>query len=80
MDIRPETILFENDKWFILDGELSFKNVSEFGSSLNKPAFPKSADRKYLSPLSAEALIKNDSALLHNPYKSDVYSLGLVLL
>lgn len=33
----------------------------------------------YLSPIMYESFVKNDSSILHNPYKSDVYSLGLVI-
>lgn len=33
----------------------------------------------YLSPLMYESFVKNDTGILHNPYKSDVYSLGLVI-
>ncbi len=33
----------------------------------------------YLSPIMFESFVKNDIAMPHNPYKSDVYSLGLII-
>jgi hypothetical protein len=40
----------------------------------------KFTDKRYLSPLILENQVKSDANILHNPYKSDVYSIGLVLL
>jgi hypothetical protein len=53
----------------------------EFGSTLSRPVGSKCGDRKYLSPLVYENHIKmENNTIMHNPYKSDVYSLGIVLL
>jgi hypothetical protein len=54
--------------------------VNDFGSSLSRPINARFTDRRYLSPLISENHMKNDANIIHNPYKSDVYSLGLVLL
>jgi len=33
-----------------------------------------------MSPLVRKAFMNNDSFCLHNPFKSDIYSLGLIFL
>lgn len=80
LDIRPETILFEDGRWFILNGDCASRSTSEFGSPLSRPIAARFADRRYLAPLLLESQAKGDANLMHNPYKSDVFSLGLVLL
>ena len=33
-----------------------------------------------MSPLMRKALLKGDKFCIHNPFKSDIYSLGILLL
>jgi len=65
--------------WFILSGDTAVKSNNDFGSPLSKTVNYKLGDRRYLSPLALEAHQRGDSSIMHNPYKSDVFSLGLVL-
>ena len=79
-DIRPETIMYEDGKWFILNGDNSFTNKStEFGSSMTKSVGFRPNSCLYLSPIMYESFIKNDINIPHNSYKSDVYSLGIII-
>lgn len=80
LDIRPETVLFEDNKWFILHGDYALTNKStEFGSSMSKQVNFRPVSNNYLSPIMYESHARNDPSLSHNPYKSDVYSLGLII-
>jgi hypothetical protein len=70
----------EEGKWFILNGDNAFTNKStEFGSSMTKSVGFRPLSCLYMSPIIFESFIKNDLSILHNPYKSDVYSLGLII-
>ncbi len=53
--------------------------ATEFGSSMSKSIGFKPISCIYLSPAMYESYVKNDITILHNPYKSDVYSLGLIV-
>lgn len=80
LDIRPQTVLFEDNKWFILHGDYVLTNKStQFGSSMSKQVNFRPFSNGYLSPIMYESHAKNDPTLSHNPYKSDVYSLGLII-
>lgn len=50
-DIRPETIFFENNKWFVMKGELAEKVGFDYGSLLEKPVGVKPPNKLYCSPL-----------------------------
>lgn len=47
---------------------------------LSKPVSTRVSDKSYLSPILFEAYSRMDQSLCHNSLKSDVYSLGLVVL
>ena len=79
-DIRPETIFYENNRWFIMKGDLSEKMHFEYGANLSKHITLRPPNKLYSSPLVYESTLRNDQVFDHNPFKSDVYSLGLVLL
>lgn len=79
-DIRPETILLENGRWFLAKGEVSEDISFEYGTVLSRPVTVRSTDKSYLSPILFEAHTRMDQSLTHNPFKSDVYSLGLIML
>jgi hypothetical protein len=78
-NISPETIIHENGRWFLLESELSEKVTLEYGQPLLKPVQQKDLPRGYLAPLVLEAFERNE-ALQHNPFKSDIFALGLVAL
>jgi hypothetical protein len=47
---------------------------------MSKPILARPAQCNYMSPIMYESHAKADmSGLNHNPYKSDVYSLGLII-
>jgi len=72
--------MLEDGKWFILHGDNAITNKStEFGSSMSKSVGFRPISCSYLSPMMYESFIKNDITLTHNSYKSDVYSLGLII-
>ncbi|CAM5998739.1 unnamed protein product [Sphagnum balticum] len=77
-DIRPETILLENGRWFIVRGELAEDISFEYGTVLCRPVSIRVSDKSYLSPLLFEAYTRMDQSLSHNSFKSDVYSQGIV--
>jgi len=79
-DIRPETILLENGRWFIVRGELAEDISFEYGTVLCRPVSVRVSDKSYLSPLLFEAHARMDQSISHNSFKSDIYSLGLVVL
>jgi hypothetical protein len=79
-DIRPDTILLENGRWFIIKGELAEDITFEYGTVLSRPASIRVTDKSYLSPILFEAHTRMDQSMTHNSFKSDVYSLGLVIL
>lgn len=55
-----------------------FTNMTAFTALLND--YTDSLKGYYLSPALTEAVTKQDINPVHNPYKSDVFSLGMVLL
>ena len=74
-DIKPQNILlFPNNVYKIADfGEAKFiKNIEE-QSTLK-------GSELYMSPLLYKGYKYNQKNVLHNPYKSDVFSLGYCLL
>lgn len=72
--------MYEDGKWFILPGDNAIANkITEFGASMSKIVGFKPVSSAYLSPLMYESFVKNDISIFHNPYKSDVYSLGSIV-
>ena len=74
-DIKPKNILVSNKKTKL--------KVSDFGVSKRIENFSElevAGTPFYLSPLLKTAYTKHQSKVIHNPYKSDAYSLGLVIL
>ena len=74
-DIKPQNILiFENNKF----------KVSDFGEAKTTIDISQEATLKgselFMSPMLYQGLKYNKKDVMHNPYKSDVYSLGLCLL
>ena len=74
-DIKPQNILiFENNKF----------KVSDFGEAKKTIDISQEATLKgselFMSPMLYQGLKYNKKDVMHNPYKSDVYSLGLCLL
>ena len=73
-DIKPQNILiFENNKF----------KVSDFGEAKTTIDISQEATLKgselFMSPMLYQGLKYNKKDVMHNPYKSDVYSLGLCL-
>ena len=75
-DIKPENILiYPNNIYKIADlGEA--KNVNNIKSKL----YTLKGSEKYLSPALLEGLKHNKNGIIHNVYKSDVFSLGYCFL
>ena len=74
-DIKPKNILVYNSG-------TSFK-VSDFGVSKrieNSSELEIAGTPFYLSPILSSAFKNNQQEVKHNPYKSDTYSFGLVIL
>ena len=74
-DIKPQNILiFENNKF----------KVSDIGEAKTTIDISQEATLKgselFMSPMLYQGLKYNKKDVMHNPYKSDVYSLGLCLL
>lgn len=63
-----------------MKGELAEKVLFDYGSVLSKPVVSRPASKLYASPLVHDSFTKGDNTIHHNPFKSDVYSLGLVML
>ena len=74
-DIKLENILlFENNIFKLCDfGEAKQKVERNVRKTLRGTDF-------YMSPLLYDGLIQNKNYVQHNPYKSDVFSLGLCLI
>ena len=74
-DIKPQNILiFDNNIFKVTDfGEAKILNDSEQISTLR-------GSELYMSPMLYNGLKYNQKNIIHNVYKSDVYSLGLCLL
>ena len=84
--ISPETILYENNNWFILCGDYSEHVSQDVGNKLNQP-LSTPPNSKYCSPLQysyERASIKYNQGTLskptHNSFKTDVFCLGLCLV
>ena len=80
-DIKPANILIENNTMKIADFGLSMQQETSITTIEQQCAGTVS----YLSPLLKETYIrliegKSTGAVVHNPVKSDVYSLGLTFL
>jgi len=77
-DIKPANIMINDEgKYKILD-VWTGKNL--FGLNINKTSFPVEGSLAYSSPEKIAALLKNQGVFQGNPFKSDVFSFGLVLL
>ena len=74
-DIKPQNILiFENNVFKVTDfGEA--KNISDTSQQATLRG-----SELYMSPMLYNGLKYNQRDVIHNPYKSDVYSLGLCFL
>lgn len=76
-DIRPKYISFEPEaETFKLSdrlGDPTPPNQVQINNYRNN-------DNLYVSPLIFEAIIQEKQKLKHNPYKSDIFSLGLIIL
>ena len=72
-DIKPSNILIMNDNYYLGDFEESIK----VDTNTKNLIMEIKGTEAFLSPLLFEALIKNQKKVLHNVYKSDVFSLGL---
>ena len=75
-DIKPENILiYPNNIYKVADlGEA--KNANNIKSKL----YSLRGSEKYLSPALLDGLKKNKNGVIHNVYKSDVFSLGYCFL
>jgi ribosomal protein L37AE/L43A len=86
-DLKPHNILiFENFIHKIADfGETQFLKENLFGNEKSDKSIERKGIRGtelFMSPKLYKYLkeFKNDSDVIHNPYKSDCYSLGLCIL
>ena len=73
-DIKPSNILIMNDNFYLGDFEESTRVDTTDKKNLIMEI---KGTEAFLSPLLFEALVKNQKKVLHNVYKSDVFSLGL---
>lgn len=86
-DLKPHNILiFKNFIHKIADfGETQFLNENIFGIGKNNNTNERKGIRGtelFMSPIlyQSHKEFKNDNEVIHNPYKSDCYSLGLCIL
>ena len=70
-DIKPQNIFLTTTK-SIKIGDFGSASMGDFGALVGTPY--------YLSPILKQALVNKQSAILHDPFKSDMYSLGLTFL
>lgn len=75
-DIRPNTILITNDGTVKLTHPDLFNTQNSFAQVL----LDRGSQSYYLSPQLVTSLEKNDYFPKHDGYKSDVFSLGIILL
>lgn len=77
-DIRPELIgvpITRNDNFILLDrlGDPSPPNKVQFNNIKNKKNL-------YTSPAIYKSILKRKTRIRHNPFKSDMFSLGMIIL
>lgn len=78
-DIKPENVLFikMNESYILADfgisEEIILNNSQEIITTMKGTGF-------YMSPKMKKAYSNNQKICSHNPFKSDLYSLGLILL
>ena len=74
-DIKPQNILiFENNVYKITD----FGEIKTLSDSVQEATLKGS--QLFMSPVLYKGLIYNQKEVIHNAYKSDVYSLGFCLI
>ena len=73
-DIKPQNILIVNNNYKI--GDFGEAKITE-GSSIIKQSIK--GTELYMSPILFTALSKRQSIIIHNTFKSDVFSLGMCL-
>ena len=79
-DIKPQNILVTREKnnddpsFYLIDFGIAKTGVGNTQTNTNV------GTRNYLSPELAKAMDKNLYELVYNPFKSDIFSLGLVFL
>ena len=71
-DIKPSNIFIIGNNYYIGD----FNESIEINGNPTMVTEIKGTEA-FLSPISFEALVRNQKKVKHNLYKSDVYSLGL---
>ena len=74
-DIKPQNILIVNNVYKI--GDFGEAKITE-GNSIIKQSIK--GTELYMSPILFTALNKRQSIIIHNTFKSDVFSLGMCLL
>ena len=73
-DIKPQNILIVNGVYKVCDfGEAKVTNSDIIRQTIK-------GTELYMSPILFRALNKRQNQLIHNPYKSDVFSLGMCIL
>ena len=73
-DVKPQNILIVNNNYKI--GDFGEAKITD-GNSIIKQSIK--GTELYMSPILFEALNKRQSIIIHNTFKSDVFSLGMCL-
>ena len=81
-DLKPANLLLDEElnNIYIIDFGISI-HFTEYSATQTKKLLNIAGSRKYLSPEMSKAFKeKNTEDVLLNPYKSDIFSLGLIML
>lgn len=83
-DLKPDNILLdESQNCTIVDFGAAKENASKNNQKNNQPTevdMTIIGTQSYMSPEILEALLNEDDSVVVNPYKSDVFSFGLIIL
>lgn len=81
-DIKPDNILIIKDKYLLADFGISEQigQINHIDGDTISITEELMGTPQYMSPILKDGFVKKKYFIDHDPYKSDIYSLGLIFL